>query len=131
MIAGTWAAMQYMGEEYVYSPPPFSRSFTKLNLVTRGYIASCREIVGTAKAIAHILRTDFADLSVMGSPPGPVVAFRAVDPAALNILEVGDRMAKRGWHLNALQNPPGLHIAVTVRTVVASLFCFQMLIVCG
>lgn len=32
----------------------------------------------------------------------------------LNILEVGDRMSKKGWHLNALQNPPGLHIACTV-----------------
>lgn len=24
-------------------------------------------------------------------------------------------MSKRGWHLNALQNPPALHMAFTVR----------------
>ena len=44
-----------------------------------------------------------------------MVAFRAVDPEALNILAVGDLMSKRGWHLNALQNPAALHIACTVR----------------
>jgi sphinganine-1-phosphate aldolase len=45
-----------------------------------------------------------------------VVAFGSRVPS-LNILEVGDKMSKKGWHLNALQNPPGLHIACTVRNV--------------
>ncbi|KAI0320847.1 pyridoxal phosphate-dependent transferase [Amylostereum chailletii] len=97
LIAGTWAAMQYMGEE--------------------GYIASCRDIVNAARTIERGIRTNFPDLAVLGNPPASVVAFRAVDPAALNILEVGDRMSKRGWHLNALQDPPGLHIACTRLTV--------------
>jgi sphinganine-1-phosphate aldolase len=78
-----------------------------------GYVASCREIVGTARAIASAVPREVPELRVMGSPPASVVAFESVDPH-VNILEVGDRMSRRGWHLNALQNPPGLHIACTV-----------------
>jgi len=96
LIAGTWAAMHYMGEE--------------------GYVASCRAIVGTAKIIEETIRNSFPELYVLGKPPASVVAFGSRVPD-LNILEVGDKMSKKGWHLNALQNPPGLHIACTRLTV--------------
>lgn len=33
------------------------------------------------------------------------------------MLEVGDTMAKKGWHLNALSGPAAVHIAVTRLTV--------------
>jgi len=33
----------------------------------------------------------------------------------LNIYQVLDQMRQRGWRLNALQRPPGLHFAVTIR----------------
>jgi sphinganine-1-phosphate aldolase len=96
LIAGTWAAMHYMGEE--------------------GYVASCRAIVGTAKIIEQTIENSFPELYVLGKPPASVVAFGSRMPD-LNILEVGDKMSKKGWHLNALQNPPGLHIACTRLTV--------------
>lgn len=32
----------------------------------------------------------------------------------VNVLEVGDSMSKRGWHLNALTGPAAVHIACTV-----------------
>ncbi|KAI9442548.1 PLP-dependent transferase [Lactarius indigo] len=96
LIAGTWAAMHYMGEE--------------------GYVESCRAIVGTAKIIEQAIQNTFPELYVLGKPPASVVAFGSRVPD-LDILEVGDKMSKKGWHLNALQNPPGLHIACTRLTV--------------
>jgi sphinganine-1-phosphate aldolase len=35
----------------------------------------------------------------------------------LNIYNVGDLMTKRGWSLNSLQSPAGLHLCVTLRHV--------------
>lgn len=46
----------------------------------------------------------------MCEPEVSVVAFTSTH---FNILRLLDDMAVRGWHLNALQNPTGLHIAVT------------------
>ena len=62
-------------------------------------------------------------LYVLGSPPASVVAFASRDPKVLNVMEVEDKMAARGWHLNAIgsvgeqgaEGVMGLHIAVTVR----------------
>ncbi|KAH9979002.1 PLP-dependent transferase [Lactifluus volemus] len=96
LIAGTWAAMHYMGED--------------------GYILSCRDIVGCARAIEQAIRTSFPELYVLGKPQASVVAFGSRTPD-VDILEVGDKMSKKGWHLNALQNPPGLHIACTRLTI--------------
>ena len=103
--------MHYMGEEYVICCHLFQKSLTTS---LRGYVASCRAIVGTAKIIEQTIENSFPELYVLGKPPASVVAFGSRMPD-LNILEVGDKMSKKGWHLNALQNPPGLHIACTVR----------------
>lgn len=35
----------------------------------------------------------------------------------VNIHEVGDRISKKGWNLNSLQSPPGIHLCVTLRHV--------------
>lgn len=45
-----------------------------------------------------------------------IVCVCSTDPD-INIYEVGDLMHKAGWALNNLQNPPGLHICCTFRTV--------------
>jgi len=45
-----------------------------------------------------------------------VVAFSS---KTLNIYEVADELSSLGWHLNALQDPPALHIACTRPTVSA------------
>ena len=84
------------------------------HVALRGYISSCRDIVGAAKTIKQAIENSFPELFILGNPQASVVAFGSRTPS-LNILEVGDRMSKKGWHLNALQNPPGLHIACTVR----------------
>ena len=50
-------------------------------------------------------------LRVLGNPQLSVVAFTSEQ---YSIYAIGDEMGKRGWHLNPLQHPPALHIAVTL-----------------
>ncbi|KAL5507479.1 DPL1 [Sanghuangporus vaninii] len=97
LIAGTWAAMQYMGQD--------------------GYLESCKNIVGAAQKIKRAIREEIPELYVLGDPPASCVAFAARDKDGLNILAVGDKMSERGWHLNGLQKPAAVHIAVTRLTV--------------
>ncbi|KAJ7680658.1 pyridoxal phosphate-dependent transferase [Mycena polygramma] len=96
LIAGTWAAMQYMG--------------------SNGYLESCRSIVTCARTIADTIVASIPELYILGSPPASVVAFGSKHPK-VNVLEVGDKMAQRGWHLNALTGPAAVHIACTRLTV--------------
>jgi sphinganine-1-phosphate aldolase len=70
--------------------------------------------VSCAKKIESAIKTSIPELYVLGKPPGPVVAFASKSPK-VNVLEVGDAMAKRGWHLNGLMEPAAVHIACTVR----------------
>lgn len=97
----------------VRPPPPLPRP---PHLTRRsGYTASCRAIVTTARAIAAAIRTSIPELRVLGDPCASVVAFGSADERVVDALEVGDLMAKRGWHLNALSAPGAVHIACTVR----------------
>ena len=78
-----------------------------------GYTESCRKIVSAARDFSRIIREEFAaDLYVLGDPRVSVVAFSS---KTLNVYALGDLMSKKGWHLNALANPPALHMAFTVR----------------
>ena len=106
--------MQYMGSEYVLSfssAPNRSLTFT---LPCSGYLQSCRDIVTCTRRIANTISTSIPELYILGSPPASVVAFGSRDKS-VNVYEVGDRMSKRGWHLNALSGPAAVHIACTVR----------------
>jgi sphinganine-1-phosphate aldolase len=94
LIAGCWASLMSVGEE--------------------GYLDACVRIVGTAKRIAERIRDSpvlAAELEVMGKPLVSVVAFTARN---LNIYDIADAMSQRGWHLNSLQDPPAMHVAVTM-----------------
>ncbi|KAK0240742.1 pyridoxal phosphate-dependent transferase [Armillaria nabsnona] len=114
VIAGTWAAMHYMGSRHVLtniSPRP---DLTKSSF--SGYLESCRSIVNCARFIADTISSSVPELYILGNPPSSVVAFGSKHPK-VNIMEVGDKMAARGWHLNALNGTPGVHIACTRLTV--------------
>lgn len=52
------------------------------------------------------------ELYVMGTPSGPLLGFGSRD-AKVNIFAVGDQMDAKGWKLNRLQKPAGLHAMVT------------------
>ncbi|CCM03203.1 uncharacterized protein FIBRA_05327 [Fibroporia radiculosa] len=97
LIAGTWAAMHYMGHS--------------------GYLESCRSIVSATRTIARRIREEIPELRILGNPPASVVAFASVNERVLRAHEIGDKMSKKGWHLNALTRPAAIHIAVTRLTV--------------
>lgn len=100
LIAGCWASLMSQGES--------------------GYISACHSVVGAAKKIETAIREDVAlydDLSVLGKPLVSVVAFTS---KSLNIYDIADGMSAKGWHLNALQNPPAIHVAVTMPIVRAA-----------
>lgn len=97
LIAGCWVSMMNVGEN--------------------GYIDACHSIVGTAKKIAESIRENPAlshDLEVIGRPLVSVVAFTS---KTLNIYDIADSMSAKGWHLNSLQDPPAIHVAVTLPIV--------------
>lgn len=96
LIAGCWASMLSLGQS--------------------GYVSATNKIVGTRQTIQNALleHPDLkSSLSVIGDPLVSVVAFTTSDHA-LDIYEIGDAMGRRSWHLNSLQDPPGLHVAVTL-----------------
>ncbi|KAJ8610493.1 hypothetical protein CTAYLR_007774 [Chrysophaeum taylorii] len=83
-----------------------------------GFEARAREIVKTANDIAagvakipHIKLLGARDDNTVHAM---IVCFASDD---LNIYAVNDRMVEFGWSLNALQNPPCVHLCCTVRTV--------------
>ncbi|HUX40596.1 MAG TPA: aspartate aminotransferase family protein [Rectinemataceae bacterium] len=92
-IAAAWAALKGMGME--------------------GYLAMAR----TTMEAANKLRAGIAaigGLEIVGTPTGSVFSYRSVDPK-LDIYAVGDRMEAKGWHIDRLQRPEGLHAMVTPR----------------
>lgn len=95
LIAACWASLMSVGEA--------------------GYLSACSQIVGATKKLLARIREGSpalaAELEVLGDPLVSVVAFRA---RSLNVYDIADGMAARGWHLNALQNPPAIHVAVTM-----------------
>jgi len=82
-------------------------------------VEACHKIVGATKKIESAIREDPAlatDLKVVGRPLVSVVAFLS---NSLDIYDIADGMSDKGWHLNALQNPPAIHVAVTLPIVAA------------
>lgn len=96
LIAGCWASMMTLGEN--------------------GYVNACHSIISTRSDIEDAIRHDprLSALSVCGKPMVSVVAFRS---AILDIYDIADGMSAKGWHLNALQDPPAVHVAVTMPIV--------------
>ena len=79
-------------------------------------------IIAATRKIIHGIKTEIPELYILGNPPVSVVAFGAKEGTGINVLKVGDVMSKKGWHLNALQKPAAVHIAVTVRSIRYPLF---------
>lgn len=88
IVAATWAAMVSLGE--------------------RGYREVASRIFETAATIRAGVES-IPELEVIGDTTF-LVAFRARE---LNIYHVNDHLVERGWRLNSLQLPPGLHFCIT------------------
>ena len=97
LIAGCWASMMSIGES--------------------GYIEACHAVVGVTKKIVEAIQQGPGlkdELQLIGRPLVSVVAFTST---TLNIYDIADAMSERGWHLNSLQSPPAMHVAVTLPIV--------------
>ncbi|EXJ54704.1 sphinganine-1-phosphate aldolase [Cladophialophora yegresii CBS 114405] len=96
LIAGCWASMMAVGE--------------------KGYIDATHKIVSTKLTIENAVKEHpvlKSALRILGKPSVSVVAFESLDPE-VSIYDVADGMSRKGWHLNSLQDPPGVHVAVTL-----------------
>ena len=96
LIAGCWASMMSIGE--------------------KGYVDACHKIVTTRITVQNAITEHPVlkeTLGVVGAPMVSVVAFESIDPA-IDIYDVADAMAAKGWHLNSLQSPSAVHVAVTM-----------------
>ncbi|KAL1841678.1 hypothetical protein VTJ49DRAFT_6717 [Mycothermus thermophilus] len=97
LIAACWASLVRVGEQ--------------------GYIEACKTIVGAAKHFIDFVHSSpacNAELEVMGNPLVSVVALRSKPRSGISVYDIADAMSERGWHLNALQNPPAMHVAFTM-----------------
>lgn len=96
LIAGAWASMMAVGET--------------------GYVDATHKIVTTRITVQNAIKEHPVlkeTLLVMGNPMVSVLAFESIDKA-IDIYDIADAMSAKGWHLNSVQDPPGLHIAVTI-----------------
>jgi glutamate/tyrosine decarboxylase-like PLP-dependent enzyme len=90
LSAQAWAAMVTTGEQ--------------------GYLDATRRVLETAAKIRAGI-TEIPGLRILGEPLW-VIAFTSDE---VGIYDVLDRMTARGWSLNGLQNPPAVHLCVTLR----------------
>jgi sphinganine-1-phosphate aldolase len=91
--AAAWATLQHLGVD----------GYRDLARYTHEAFTRLRD--GVAK---------IPGLVVLGEPSGPLLAYGSCDPAVA-IYAVGDRMDARGWSVNRVQRPEGLHAMVTAQ----------------
>ncbi|KAF9439009.1 hypothetical protein BGZ76_001461 [Entomortierella beljakovae] len=96
LIAGCWATLMYIGKE--------------------GYIKEAKHIISAQIKVRKAIEA-IPSLYVYGDPKTSVVAFNS---NKYNIYDISDAMSKRGWHLSALQSPPGVHFTSTIPSADAS-----------
>ncbi|HWI64045.1 MAG TPA: aminotransferase class V-fold PLP-dependent enzyme [Symbiobacteriaceae bacterium] len=111
-IAG-WPGGLYMSPTFAGSRPGALSATCWAALVAMGesgYIEAARRILSTADVIKAGIRT-IPGLRILGDPLW-VIAFASDE---VNIYQVMERMGRRGWSLNGLQNPAAVHIALTLR----------------
>lgn len=93
--AAAWAAMQHFGKD--------------------GYQELARRTMRAFDAMRDGIAA-MPELYIMGAPSGPLLGFGSRDPA-VNIFAVGDQLDTKGWKVNRLQKPDGLHAMVTASHV--------------
>lgn len=89
LIASTWASLVLMGKE--------------------GYAQAAKDIHSATQQIVDGIRNDIPELEVIGNPLF-LLAFTSKD---LDVYLINDALKERGWRMNALQLPAGLHFCLT------------------
>ena len=90
IVAATWATMMFMGMD--------------------GYVESTRKVVETTRWLAKEIH-QIPGLYIVGEPLSCALGFNSKQ---FDIYRLNSAMSKKGWELNPLQFPPGLHISVTL-----------------
>ena len=90
MIATTWATLMYMGED--------------------GYVDATKRIITTTRNMIEGLE-GIPGVRMVGKPKAMIFAIATDD---FDVYRLVDSLSKKGWHLNALQFPPSLHLCVTM-----------------
>ena len=103
--------MQYMGSEDVLPVFPLTPSPSFPN----GYLQSCRNMPHRQHD-RRLQAPPLPSYTSLARPLASVVTFGARD-ASVNMYEIGDRMSKKGLHLNTLSGPAAMHIACTGLTL--------------
>ncbi|XP_076042500.1 sphingosine-1-phosphate lyase 1-like [Oratosquilla oratoria] len=89
LVAVCWASLLYHGVE--------------------GYVQKTKEIITTARNIKQGL-SEIPEVYLFGDPQASILA---IGSDVLNIYSVLEVLTTKGWHLMAIQNPPGLMVCVT------------------
>jgi sphinganine-1-phosphate aldolase len=93
LVAATWASLVAMGQ--------------------KGYLERADKIYKTSMAIKEGVKK-IKGIYLLGDPTAMVVSWGSHD---LNIFAINDKMAHRGWSLNPIHRPAGMHICVTNKTI--------------
>ena len=88
-IAAAWAILHHLGEE--------------------GYLRITRETLDTARRLIDGINA-IPGLFVFGDPVGSVFGFGSDE---IDVFALSEAMEARGWHLDRLQRPSGLHMMIT------------------
>lgn len=88
-IAAAWAVMNYLGEE--------------------GYLRLASRTMHTARALMEGI-SRIPGLHVWGEPDAAIFGYGS---RSMDIRAVAQEMSRRGWHVNGMADPPGIHITVT------------------
>ena len=83
-----------------------------MSLGYSGYLKNAKAILRTTKELAEEVRR-VPGVKLLGQYEAMIVCFASADPT-INTYRLADAMTKKGWSLNTLQNPPCVHLCVTV-----------------
>ncbi len=76
-----------------------------------------RQLAAQTSEAVEMLKTGIAGiegLHILGNPQGPLLSFGSGE-AGVNIFAVADQLEQKGWSVNRVQNPDGIHAMVTAR----------------
>lgn len=74
-----------------------------------GYVKATKEIIETTKYVEEELRK-LDEIFIFGKPVTSVIALGS---DKFHIYRLADALSAKGWNLNTLQFPPGIHMCIT------------------
>lgn len=110
-----WTGGMYATPTFAGSRPSALAGCAWASLVTiglDGYRKRTEQILQASRLIADGVQKEIPELYVLGQKEQTMVVCLGSDQ--VDIYRVLDAMTSRGWSLNSLQNPPSIHVCVTL-----------------